>query len=112
MATRAIAIYDNCYFSMPKLVVIEGSARGTVYVLDESEMSIGRSSANNIAIADISLSRRHSAVRFENGSYTVRDLESNNGTFVNDVPITQRALTHGDRITIGDSVLLFLTDDD
>src|SRR5689334_21739164 len=72
---------------MAKLVVIEGSARGTVYVLDQSEMSIGRSSANDIAIADLSLSRRHSAIRFANGSYTVRDLESNNGTFVNDLPI-------------------------
>src|ERR1019366_7817037 len=37
---------------------------------------------------------------------------SNNGTFVNDVPVTERALAHGDRITIGDSVLLFLTRED
>src|SRR5262245_32555612 len=85
MATQAVAIYDNRNVFMPKLVVIEGPARGAVYVLTESDVSIGRSSSNDIAIADLSLSRRHSAVRYADGSYKVRDLESNNGTFVNQV---------------------------
>jgi Nif-specific regulatory protein len=93
---------------MPKLVVIEGPARGCVYSLDEREVSIGRSSSNDIAISDISMSRRHSAIRFGQGGYTVRDLDSNNGTFVNDVPIKERELSHRDRIAVGDSVLLFL----
>jgi Nif-specific regulatory protein len=94
---------------MPKLVVIAGPARGAVYVLAESDVSIGRSSGNDIAIADLSLSRRHSTVQYTNGSYTVRDLESNNGTFVNNVSVRECALSHGDRIAIGDSVLVFLT---
>src|SRR5215471_16162915 len=81
-------ILNNAF--MPKLVVIEGPARGAVYVLAESDVSIGRSSGNDIAIADISLSRRHSAVRYEDGSYRVRDLESHNGTFVNQVAVTER----------------------
>ena len=97
---------------MPKLVAIEGPARGAVFALDKPEVIIGRSSASDVAIADPSLSRRHSAVHLDRGAYTLRDLESNNGTFVNDVPVTERALAHGDRITIGDSVLLFLTRED
>jgi transcriptional regulator with GAF, ATPase, and Fis domain len=103
-------ILSNAF--MPKLVVIEGPARGAVYVLSESDVSIGRSSTNDIAIADLSLSRQHSAVRYANGSYAVRDLESHNGTFVNKVAVTECALSHGDRIAIGDSVLLFLTGED
>src|SRR5689334_8574331 len=86
--------------AMAKLVVIEGPARGSVYALEEAEVSIGRSSANQIAIPDISLSRRHSSIRCEHGRYTLRDLSSNNGTFVNDVPVAERALSHRDRITV------------
>ncbi len=96
----------------PKLIAVGGPAHGTVYPLEAGEVSIGRSSANHIAIADLSLSRRHSAIRFEAGCYAIRDLESNNGTFVNGVRITERTLVHGDRIAIGDSVLLFLLVDE
>ncbi|HMC62237.1 MAG TPA: sigma 54-interacting transcriptional regulator [Candidatus Solibacter sp.] len=108
-ASRPIIEVDGI---MAKLVAIEGPTRGTVFALDKPEVFIGRSSANDVAIADVSLSRRHSSIRLEHGAYTLRDLESNNGTFVNDIPVTERALTHGDRITIGDSALLFLATED
>jgi Nif-specific regulatory protein len=93
---------------VPKLVSIEGPARGAVFALEGEAVTIGRSSGNNIVIKDLALSRRHSVIRFENGSYTLRDLESNNGTFVNNRPVAEHALTHGDRIGVGDTVLLFL----
>ncbi len=98
--------------AFPKLVAVEGPARGAVFALDKAEVCIGRSSANEIAIADLSLSRRHSMIRREHGDYTLRDLDSNNGTFVNDIPVSERALVHGDRIGMGDSVLLFLIRED
>ncbi len=92
---------------MARLVVVEGPIRGTIFALDKAETSIGRSSANDLAIADISLSRRHSTIRLE-GGYVLRDMGSDNGTYVNDVAVTERVLSHGDRISIGESVLLFL----
>ncbi len=94
--------------SMPKLIAIEGPARGATYPVEKTDISIGRSSSNVIAIADLSLSRHHSAVRCVEGAYLLNDLESNNGTFVNGEPITEHRLVHGDRIAIGDSVFLFL----
>ncbi len=95
---------------MARLVIIEGPVRGTIFALDKAETSIGRSSANDLAIADISLSRRHSTIRLEGGAYVLRDMGSDNGTHVNDVAVTERALSHGDRISIGESVLLFLAE--
>src|SRR5690349_19367218 len=89
--------------TMPKLIAIEGPARGATYALEQAEISVGRSSSNVIAIADLSLSRHHSAIRCVEGVYTLCDLQSNNGTFVNGEPITEHRLAHGDRIAIGDS---------
>jgi transcriptional regulator with GAF, ATPase, and Fis domain len=54
------------------------------------------------------MSRRHCAVEMTNGSCTLRDLGSSNGTYVNGIPVRERVLAHGDRIRAGDSVLLFL----
>jgi len=63
---------------------------------------------------DPSVSRRHCLIR-KNGvtdSFHVIDLESYNGTFVNGVPVAEKALTHGDQIALGDIRFLFLTHDD
>jgi transcriptional regulator with GAF, ATPase, and Fis domain len=54
------------------------------------------------------MSRRHCEVETGDGAFILRDLGSSNGTFVNGIPVRERALQHGDRIRIGDSVLLFL----
>jgi Nif-specific regulatory protein len=97
---------------MPKLVAIDGPARGSVYPLDAPEVFIGRSSTNDIAIADVSLSRRHSAIRREGDVFRVCDLESQNGTNVNGTPVSERVLRHGDAIAVGDTVLLFLAGDE
>jgi transcriptional regulator with GAF, ATPase, and Fis domain len=102
-------IWDNPrQADMPKIVAIEGPSRGAEFEIGPGETTIGRSSTNQIAIADIALSRHHCVVSGEGGAYLLRDLESNNGTLLNDVPIGEHALAHGDRIAVGDSVLVFL----
>ena len=97
---------------MAKLVVIDGPARGSVYALDAPEVYVGRSSTNAVAIPDPSLSRRHCSLHYDGKSYLLRDLGSNNGTLVNDTPVVEHTLIHGDRIAAGDSVLVFLIGED
>ena len=58
-----------------------------------------------------SVSRRHSQIDKEEDQFVIRDLDSLNGTFINDVPVKRRALQHGDRVRIGDSQFLFLMHD-
>ena len=72
---------------------------------------IGRETAANLCIADASVSRRHSVIEKNESEFVIRDLDSLNGTFVNDVPVKKRRLEHGDRIRIGESQFLFLIDD-
>ena len=91
-----------------KLVVLAGPLCGEAFPLDTVETTIGRDSTARLSIPDHLISRRHCAVEPAGSRFTLRDLGSSNGTFVNGIPIRERLLEHGDRIRAGDSVLLFL----
>ena len=92
----------------PRLAAIAGPLKGKIFVLTEEETSIGRESANRICLSDPSVSRRHCAIKRENELFKINDLDSLNGTFVNDVPVKERYLEHGDRLRIGDYTFSFL----
>jgi Nif-specific regulatory protein len=65
-----------------------------------------------VAVIDPSVSRKHCLLRREDGRFQVRDLASRNGTLVNGQPVKEQWLRHGDEISTGDSVFLFLVDED
>jgi len=65
-----------------------------------------------LAISDLSLSRRHCVLARKSDEYTLRDLDSRNGTFVNGRVISEKQLNHGDQISVGESVLVFLLKED
>lgn len=92
----------------PRLVAIAGKLQGTVLPITDSPAIIGRESAATLYVAEGSVSRRHSQIEREGDEFILTDLDSLNGTFVNDVPIKRRTLEHGDRIRIGNSHFLFL----
>jgi Nif-specific regulatory protein len=92
----------------PRLATIAGPLKGTIFTLTEEENSIGRESANLICLSDASVSRRHCIIKQEGALFKISDLESLNGTFVNDVPVKERYLEHGDRLRIGDYTFSFL----
>jgi Nif-specific regulatory protein len=94
----------------PRLTAIAGPLNGQIYPLQAGEeTTIGRESSNQLCIPDGSVSRRHCVVRREADQFKIKDLESLNGTFVNDVPVKERQLAHGDRVRIGHHLFLFLT---
>jgi transcriptional regulator with GAF, ATPase, and Fis domain len=95
----------------PKLVAVAGPLKATVLPLTEKEFSIGRDPSNVLVIDDLSVSRCHCVISRDEASICVRDLESHNGTFVNELPIKERILEHGDRLTIGTSLFLVLLSD-
>ena len=92
----------------PRLIAMSGPMKGAVFTLTEEEISVGRESANRLAISDRSLSRRHCLITREEERFKISDLESRNGTFVDGVPVKERLLEHGDQIRLGDSLFLFL----
>ncbi len=81
------------------------------FALDGRTVTIGRSPACDISLeGDQLASRRHALLRGEGDRYTLVDLGSSNGSFVNDVEIQEPTVLHdGDHITVGEHDLLFLT---
>jgi adenylate cyclase len=69
--------------------------------------TIGRIQDNSICLAFSNVSRHHAVIELGDSGFTVKDLKSGNGTFVNDERVRERALADGDRIQIGDTVLVF-----
>jgi Nif-specific regulatory protein len=94
-------------------VVTAGPAKDTVIPLTQEEASIGRDPNNVVAISDPSVSRKHCLLRREgDGRFQIADLDSRNGTVVNGVTVKEHWLRHGDEIATGDSVFLFLVEED
>src|SRR5262245_45553951 len=96
----------------PMLISISGPEQGGVFNLTSEDMPIGREGSNAIIIQDPLLSRRHCRLTRDGEQFTLRDLGSANGTFVNGVPVKERVLLHRDVIKVGDSSLLFLCYED
>jgi len=97
----------------PRLVVTAGPSKDAIIPLTHLEASVGRDPNNVVAISDPSVSRKHCMLRREeDGRFQIRDLESRNGTLVNGVAVKEQWLRHGDEIATGDSVFLFLVEED
>jgi transcriptional regulator with GAF, ATPase, and Fis domain len=96
----------------PRIFVMAGPLKGKTVSLTEEETSIGRKLCNRIQIDTELVSRSHCLIKRQADEFVIRDLNSRNSTFVNDVPINERVLKHGDQILIGDSLLVFLLKED
>ena len=89
------------------LVALTGPLRGKRFELAGGEITFGRAESNQLCIDDQSISRRHSLIRSDGqGAAIIVDLDSSNGTTVNNVPVKARALVHGDWIGMGTSQFL------
>ena len=88
------------------LICTSGPLDRSSFALD-TDLTLGRDPANSISISDDSLSLRHCIILANHDHYLIRDLDTQLGTLVNGVRITEHPLTHGDKIQIGDSVFQF-----
>src|SRR5437763_5430797 len=77
--------------------------------LDGARLAVGRSSAVELSFPeDAGLSRQHFAFEADGDEWTIQDLGSKNGTFVNNIPLKARLiLKPGDRITAGHLVIVY-----
>ncbi|MEM9405764.1 MAG: FHA domain-containing protein [Acidobacteriota bacterium] len=94
--------------NMPRALLTRTKPEGEkVFVIDLEELTLGRSTTNDVVIEGASVSRRHATIKFEDGVYVIRDHSSGGGVLVNGERQTELALSTGDEITIGSSVFSF-----
>lgn len=85
-----------------------GLAMGTRYSMNGTPLVLGRGEESHIQIHEHSVSRRHARIEMGADGYYVADLQSTNGTFVNDMPVTHARLHDGDYLRVGNCIYRFL----
>jgi serine phosphatase RsbU (regulator of sigma subunit)/pSer/pThr/pTyr-binding forkhead associated (FHA) protein len=93
---------------MASLQVLKGPNPGKLFPLDVEEAVLGRNATCQVVINIPAVSREHAVVRCINGQFYIEDMQSRNGTFVNNQEIkTRTLLRNGDRIKICDNLFTF-----
>ena len=91
------------------VVQIYGANLGRKYDLYDAVTTFGRDPSNTIVLDTDSVSRRHCIVELCDAGRLLRDLESTNGTYLNDIQIRSAILSNGDLIKIGDTIFKYLS---
>jgi hypothetical protein len=96
-----------------RLVANTGPAQGSVFDVGETGATLGRLPENSICLTDGRLSRHHARIDFRDNGYWLSDLGSQNGTLVNDHPLTEaHRLQAGDSIELGTTRITVMLDAD
>jgi hypothetical protein len=96
---------------MARLIITSGEEAGREVQLSDTQV-IGRLPTNAIPIKDAGSSRQNTRIYRAHGRFTVIDLNSKNGTFVNGEQVARAELKDGDVITIGATSLKFVAEDE
>ncbi len=92
---------------MPTLFVIRGPDQGNRFELVGPNIRLGRDASNTLQLHDTEVSRHHAEIRHAADEYTISDLGSSNGTFVNGQRIRQHVLASGDQVQLGSTLMLY-----
>jgi hypothetical protein len=90
------------------LIRTGGGREGETIGIDGDVLTIGRSPHSDLFLDDVTVSRHHARVLRDEGGFSVEDLNSLNGTYVNRKRIERHRLTDGDELQIGKFKLAFV----
>jgi diguanylate cyclase (GGDEF)-like protein len=91
------------------LIYPTGPQIGRRYPLQRGALLIGRGSDCDIVVDLDSVSRRHAKIERRGATVIIQDLNSTNGTYVNEEQITEHGLADGDQVKIGNAIFKFLS---
>lgn len=95
------AIVDELEPGTALLASVGGWDEGAQFLLDQSHVSVGRHPDSDLFLDDITVSRRHAEFRRDGNGFTVHDVGSLNGTYVNGQRAETHSLSTGDEVQIG-----------
>jgi pSer/pThr/pTyr-binding forkhead associated (FHA) protein len=95
---------------MPKLLLKFNAAVIKEIPFDKPSLSVGRKADNDIVIDNPAISGHHCKISVQGGTHFVEDLDSTNGTFVNEKRIKKSGLHHNDVVGLAKHALVFIED--
>jgi hypothetical protein len=93
---------------MARLILMFNKQVIKEYPLLKDSITIGRAEENGVIIDNLAVSSFHARIDRAGADFILTDLQSTNGTFVNDARVVSHRLAHGDNVAIGKHVLLFV----
>jgi pSer/pThr/pTyr-binding forkhead associated (FHA) protein len=90
------------------IVIARGPQKGSRFLITSEGVHIGRSGQCAIFLDDITVSRTHATIEKTSTSFVLKDAGSLNGTYINNVSVTEHSLVSGDEFQIGKFHLLFI----
>lgn len=93
--------------TIPTLTVLQGKQKGIVYSLDGDKAVIGRSPKCEIFLNDMTVSRKHAVLERVAGGWSIQDVDSFNGVWVNNTNVNHVMLSDRDIVQIGCFVLRY-----
>jgi FHA domain len=91
------------------LVAMSGAQKGQDFRIREGQNTIGSAADTDVQLNDPTVSGKHASLRYKEGKFYLVDLDSSNGTYLNDgaSPVAREELKDNDTIRIGEMVLKF-----
>ena len=89
------------------VVILNGNGKGQDFRLVTGKNVMGTAADCDIVLPDKYMSSRHAVLRHEEGTFVLVDLDSTNGTFVNERRVSKEELIDNDRIRLGRTELKF-----
>jgi hypothetical protein len=103
-----VAEIQNSQGEKAMVLIARGSHKGSRFLITAEGASIGRSAASEIFLDDVTVSRTHATVVKNGKDFILKDSGSLNGTYINNVSISEHTLVSGDEFQIGKFHLLFI----
>lgn len=92
---------------MPLLIIREKNQADRLFNIVEKDLLIGRSDKSDLVLPNVSVSRHHVNLSSSGGRWTLQDLRSGNGTFLDGESVEQANIDNGSQIGIGKFTLIF-----
>ena len=107
--TQFIQVVDEQEFKpvVGWLVALNGALKGHDFRIRDGKNVIGTAADTDIVLTDQYMSARHAVIRHEEGMFVIVDLDSTNGTYVNDQRCSKEELIDNDRVRLGRTELKF-----
>lgn len=105
---EVVAEIQNSGGEKAMILIARGANKGSRFLITSEGAVIGRSSDCSIFLDDVTVSRTHAKISKQGKCFVLKDEGSLNGTYINNISITEHELVSGDEFQVGKFHLLFV----